>query len=87
MIVQEASSVIRAHYAQGGRNIWAMVSPNGPGSYTLNVADAGMVDLEANLAKACHVALVRRVVRFQQVHLAAGFRRNARTGGEDDGGG
>ncbi len=57
VIVQEASSVIRAHYAQRGRNIWAMVSPNGPGMYTLDVADAGLVDLGANLAKACHVAL------------------------------
>jgi OOP family OmpA-OmpF porin len=55
-IVQEGSSVIRAHYAQRGRNIWAMVSPGG-GGYDLNVADAGLVDLGANLAKACHVAI------------------------------
>jgi len=34
-----------------------MVSPNGPGGYTMDVADAGLVDLESNLAKACHVAL------------------------------
>jgi OOP family OmpA-OmpF porin len=56
VIAQKQSSVIRAHYAQRGRNIWAMVSPN-PGGYTLNVADAGLVDLGATLAKACHVAL------------------------------
>ncbi len=46
MIVQESPGVIRAHYAKNGRNIWAMVSPNGPGMYTLNVADAGAVDRE-----------------------------------------
>ena len=56
VIVQEGLSVIRAHYAQRGRNIWAMVSPDA-GGYDLNVADAGLVDLGANLAKACHVAL------------------------------
>ena len=43
-IVEERTSVIWAHYAQKGRNIWAMVSPEA-GGYTLNVADAGLVDL------------------------------------------
>jgi OmpA-OmpF porin, OOP family len=56
-IEQEWPSGIRAHYAQRGRNIWAAVGPNGPGGYTLYVADAGLVDLGATLAKACHVAL------------------------------
>lgn len=69
VIVQEASSVIRAHYAQRGRNIWAMVSPNGPGEYTLNVADAGLVDLGANLAKACHVALYGVLFDFNKSTL------------------
>jgi outer membrane protein OmpA-like peptidoglycan-associated protein len=69
VIVQEGSSVIRAHYAQRGRNIWAMVSPNGPGMYTLNVADAGMVDLGANLAKACHVALYGVLFDFNKSTL------------------
>ena len=68
-IVQEGSSVIRAHYAQRGRNIWAMVSPNGPGMYTLNVADAGAVDLGANLAKACHVALYGVLFDFNKSTL------------------
>ena len=69
VIVQEGSSVIRAHYAQRGRNIWAMVSPNGPGEYTLNVADAGWVDLGANLAKACHVALYGVLFDFNKSTL------------------
>jgi outer membrane protein OmpA-like peptidoglycan-associated protein len=67
-IVQEGSSVIRAHYAQRGRNIWAMVSPT-PGGYTLNVADAGSVDLGANLAKACHVALYGVLFDFNKSTL------------------
>ncbi len=82
VIVQESPGVIRAHYAKNGRNIWAMVSPNGPGMYTLNVADAGAVDLGATLAKACHVVALRRVVRLQQVHLAALFRCGAAAGRE-----
>ena len=68
-IVQEGLGVIRAHYAQRGRNIWAMVSPNGPGMYTLNVADAGLVDLGANLAKACHVALYGVLFDFNKSTL------------------
>ena len=67
-IVQEGSSVIRAHYAQRGRNIWAMVSPEG-GGYTLNVADAGSVDLGATLAKACHVALYGVLFDFNKSTL------------------
>lgn len=67
-IVQEGSSVIRAHYAQRGRNIWAMVSPT-PGGYILNVADAGSVDLGANLAKACHVALYGVLFDFNKSTL------------------
>jgi hypothetical protein len=69
VIVQEGSAVIRAHYAHGGRNIWAMVSPNGPGMYILNVADAGLVDLGANLAKACHVAIYGVLFDFNKSTL------------------
>jgi OOP family OmpA-OmpF porin len=68
-IVQEGSSAIRAHYAQRGRNIWAMVSPNVPGVYTINVADAGSVDLGATLAKACHVALYGVLFDFNKSTL------------------
>jgi len=67
-IVQEGSSVIRAHYAQRGRDIWAMISPNGIG-YDLNVADAGLVDLGASLAKACHVALYGVLFDFNKSTL------------------
>ena len=68
-IAQEASAVIRAHYGQNGRNIWAMVGPNGPGMYTINVADAGTVDLEANLTKTCHVALYGVLFDFNKSTL------------------
>jgi hypothetical protein len=40
-----------ANYAQTGRNIWAMASPNGPGMYTINVADAGAVAADRLTAK------------------------------------
>src|SRR5260370_24769216 len=46
-----------------------MVSPNGPGTYTLNVADAGAVDLGATLAKACHVALYGVLFDFNKSTL------------------
>lgn len=69
VIVQEAPALIRAHYAQRGRNIWAMVSPNGPDMYTLNVADAGLVDLRASLAKACHAALYGVLFDFNKSTL------------------
>ena len=67
-IVQEGLSVIRAHYAQRGRNIWAMVSAIA-GGYDINVADAGLVDLGANLAKACHVALYGVLFDFNKSTL------------------
>jgi outer membrane protein OmpA-like peptidoglycan-associated protein len=67
-IVQEGAAVIRAHYAQRGRNIWAMISPN-PGGYDLNVADAGLVDLRPNLAKACHVAIYGVLFDFNKSTL------------------
>jgi outer membrane protein OmpA-like peptidoglycan-associated protein len=68
-IVQSGSSTITAHYTQSGRNIWAMVSPNGPGGYTISVADAGAVDLEANLTKACHVAIYGVLFDFDKSTL------------------
>lgn len=68
-IVQEGSAVIRTHYAKNGRNIWAMVSPDGPGMYSLNVADAGAVDLGASLAKACHVAIYGVLFDFNKSTL------------------
>jgi OOP family OmpA-OmpF porin len=72
-IVQEANSVIRAHYGKSGRNIWAMVSPGGPGGYTLNVADAGAVDLSASLAKECHVALYGVLFDFNKSTLQPAY--------------
>jgi outer membrane protein OmpA-like peptidoglycan-associated protein len=69
VMVQQSPGVIRAHYAKNGRNIWAMVSPNGPGMYTLNVADAGAVDLGSTLAKACHVALYGVLFDFNKSTL------------------
>ncbi len=68
-IVQEFPGGIKAHYAQKGRNIWAMVSPNGPGMYTINVADAGSVHLGTTLTKACHVALYGVLFDFNKATL------------------
>src|SRR5258708_39664322 len=59
-IMQEGNSVIRTHYAQRGRNIWAMVSPDAAGD-DLNLAGAGVGDLGANLAKQCRITLYRRL--------------------------
>ena len=67
-IVEERASVIKAHYAQRDRNIWAMVSPS-PGGYTVSVADVGSVDLGANLAKVCHVALYGVLFDFNKSTL------------------
>ena len=69
VIVEEKTSVIRAHYAQRGRNIWAMVSPNGPGMYSINVADAGSMDLGASLARTCHVVLYGVLFDFNKSTL------------------
>jgi flagellar motor protein MotB len=68
VIVQEGSSVMRAHYAHRGRNIWAKVEPV-PGGYALTVADAGLGDLGANLAKACHVVLYGVLFDFNKSTL------------------
>jgi OOP family OmpA-OmpF porin len=68
VIVHEGSSVITAHYAQRGRNIWAKVEPS-PGGYILNVADSGPVDLGANLSKACHVAIYGVLFDFNKSTL------------------
>jgi OOP family OmpA-OmpF porin len=86
VIVEERSAVIRAHYAQKGRNIWAMVGTNGPGMYSINVAEAGSVDLGATLAKACHVAIYGVLFDFNKSTLQASSD-GAATGGEFDGGG
>jgi OmpA-OmpF porin, OOP family len=67
-IVEERSSVIWAHYTKKGRNIWAVVTPQ-LGGYILNVADAGAVDLGANLAKACHVTLYGVLFDFNKSTL------------------
>ena len=67
-IVEEHASVISAHYAQRGRNIWARVSPN-PGGYILSIADAGAPALGANLAKACHVAIYGVLFDFNKSTL------------------
>jgi hypothetical protein len=45
-----------------------MVSPN-PGGYSLNVADAGTVDLGVSLAKACHVAIYGVLFDFNKSTL------------------
>ena len=68
VIVQEGSNVIRAHYAQRGRNIWVKVEPAGYG-YALSVGDAGTPDLGASLAKACHIAIYGVLFDFNKSTL------------------
>lgn len=68
-VVQEGNSEIRAHYGQKGRNIWAMVSPNGPDAYDLKVADVGAIDMGASLAKVCHVVLYGVLFDFNKSSL------------------
>jgi OOP family OmpA-OmpF porin len=69
VIVQEGPKFVTAHYAQRGRNIWAMVSPNVTGMYSITMADAGTVDLGATLAKVCHVALYGVLFDFNKSTL------------------
>src|SRR5258708_9546994 len=66
VIVYEGNSVIRAHYAQRGRNIWAMVSPS-PGGEDLRVADAGLMGLGADLKKTTHIAVDVVLFDFNKV--------------------
>ena len=87
VIVREASSVIRAHYAQRGRKSWAMVLPNGPRRVHPQRGRRGVGGPGGKPGEGVPRRALRRVVRFQQVDLAAGFRRGGATGGEYDGGG
>lgn len=59
---------LHAHYAKNGRNIWTTLDVDGDG-YRIRVADAGVPDLAANLAKACHVALYGVLFDFNKSTL------------------
>ncbi|MFI4934783.1 MAG: OmpA family protein [Caulobacterales bacterium] len=69
--VNSASSsdaVILAHYASGGRDIWAYLHAT-PGTYSITVADAGAKGLGGEFAAACHVALLGVVFDFNKASL------------------
>lgn len=63
-----AQGLSRVHYAKNGRNLWATLDIDGDG-YRIRVADAGIPDLAANLAKACHVALYGVLFDFNKSTL------------------
>jgi len=53
-VSHSADAAVTAHYAAGGRNIWAYLHGGGD-SYTITVADEG--DLAGQLDRDCHVAV------------------------------
>ena len=56
-MVEPSDGVILAHYAKGGRDVWASMHVNGE-EIAWNVADAGTAsDLAKQLDKLCHVAI------------------------------
>ena len=67
-IVEDRPNILKAHYAQKGRNIWAYISINADG-YSLDVADAGITELSGNLVKTCHVALYGVLFDFNKSTL------------------
>ena len=73
-IVEERTSVIWAHYAQKGRNIWAMVSPKARRVHAQR-GRRGVGGPGGKPGEGVPRRALRRVVRLQQVDLAAVFRR------------
>ena len=59
---------MHAHFSKNGRNVWAYLHMNVDG-YDIAVADAGAIDLAANLKKTCHVALYGVLFDFNKSTL------------------
>lgn len=68
--VNAADAVLIAHYSHDGRDIWAMLHGGG-GSYSIQVADAGLEDLGKALDRDCHVALYGINFDFNKASLRA----------------
>jgi OOP family OmpA-OmpF porin len=66
--IHQGDSVITAHYAKNGRDIWASLH-RGNGVITIRVADAGTLDLAQQLDKGCHVALYGVLFDFNKATL------------------
>lgn len=62
-----ADASLLAHYTKNGRNIWAYLH-NADG-YVIDIADAGIADLNANLKKSCHIALYGVLFDFDKSTL------------------
>jgi outer membrane protein OmpA-like peptidoglycan-associated protein len=72
-IEQQSSdgSLIVAHYAKEGRNLWAFLLDGG-GTYTIRVGTEGAPDqMKTGLAAACHVALYGVLFDFNKSTLQA----------------
>lgn len=54
--IAQSDSFVTAHYTQQGRDIW-LYAHHGTGDYSFAIADAGAIDLAAELKKTCRVAL------------------------------
>lgn len=54
--IHQGDATMTAHYAANGRDIWANLHNQGNG-YEMEVADAGVEDIGAELDRDCHVAL------------------------------
>ncbi len=69
-IVSEARGSFLAHYAKNGRDVWAVVG-SGMGDLSFRVADAGAVDLGAQLRKDCRAKLDGVLFDFGKATLKA----------------
>jgi outer membrane protein OmpA-like peptidoglycan-associated protein len=67
-LVEDHTSIFKAHYAKNGRDIWAYLSPIA-GGYSMMVADKGSTELSARLEKTCHVALYGVLFDFNKSTL------------------
>src|SRR5664279_1314848 len=66
--LHQGDSVLTAHYAKNGRDIWAYLH-RGNGVITLKVADAGAENLTGQFDKDCHVALYGVLFDFNKAVL------------------
>ncbi len=66
--IHQGDSVLIAHYAKSGRDIWAYLH-RGNGVITIKVADAGAEDLAKQLEKDCHLALYGVLFDFNKATL------------------
>jgi outer membrane protein OmpA-like peptidoglycan-associated protein len=66
--LHQGDAVILAHYDRNGRNLWAYLHHGGE-EYTMQVGDASVIDLGAQLARDCHAALYGVLFDFNKSTL------------------